>query len=145
MRINESSRIFKAINKLWDNFVDKQILTMIDGTMQKKGDSFVYFCQLLKDALEIGFTRIEEATRVNKEFHTFFAVSSRWEFLLRFPKFVCFESKFPINYKNKHFFVHFEGVRVRKKFSSMDTCITITRTLKSNSREKSLEMQQNFL
>lgn len=39
------------------------------------------------------------------------------------------------NYENKHFSVK------ELLFSSVDTCITITRTLYSNSREKSLEMQ----
>lgn len=116
--MNESSRIFKTINDLWDNFVDKKILMMIDGTTQKKG-SFVCFCQLLKDALEIELTRSEEASKVNKEFSHF-----RWEVFVAIPKSLfSFERKFPINYKNKHFFVRLKDERVRERERSSQVWI----------------------
>jgi hypothetical protein len=59
------------------------------------------FASIFKDALEIGFTRNEEASRGKSQqrfFTLFFAVSMG---ISRLSKFVFFKTKFPINYKNK--------------------------------------------
>lgn len=121
---------------------------MIDGTMWKKGRVLFIFASSFRCTRDRIYKKWRCYQKSQQRLFTlfFFAVAdfeTMWTFSLlssQFPKFVFLRRKFPINYKNKHFF----HLVLKQKFSSMDTCITITRTLESNSREKPLEMQQNL-
>lgn len=139
------SSISKAINQLCVNFVSKQ-----DSQWWLMAIVFIFasFATMRSSVDLQEMKKLPEATKVNKRFSHFFFAFFILMWILedekKDPK-VCFlmprevEKKWiSNNYKNKHFFHLWDVLK-------SDTCITATRTLQSNSREKSLEMQHEML